>query len=119
MRNAIILLTAIGLLNGCMLGLRQLVPVQPERPKQIQRQTSSVNRVQLVPQEKYGETLLQLLGKVDSSTKKIRILQFNFFTDNPSLNYPKQVAAKLIEIHTRFPLVDIAVLLESKKDLEK
>ncbi len=71
----------------------------------------------LVPQEIYGEEILRLLDGVTAKTGAIRIMHFNWFTDNREDSIPKRVAAKLVEIRKQFPNLTIEVLLESKKDL--
>ncbi|MEK6774531.1 MAG: phospholipase D-like domain-containing protein [Bdellovibrionota bacterium] len=96
---------------------------QPETCKSDSgRNISSENeelQISFVPQELYYETILKLLDKVNERTKIIRVLQFNFFTDNPGNSLPKQIAAKIISLKKQYPNLDIEILLESKKDLDK
>ncbi len=91
-------------------------------PAVSKRNVSSANhdpRISLVPQELYYETILKLLDGVNETTKIIRILQFTFFTDNPGNSLPKQIAAKIVALKKHYPGLDIEILLEGKKDLDR
>jgi hypothetical protein len=72
--------------------------------------------IRLVPQEVYGDEVLELLGR--KSQDGILILQFNFFTDNPGNSYPKQIAQKLVDIRKQSSNPSIVVALESRKDAD-
>ena len=52
--------------------------------------------VRLIPQEIYGDQVLDLLGR--RGQDGILIMQFTFFTDNRENSYPKRIAQKLVEI---------------------
>lgn len=87
-----------------------------------QRNMSSLNgdvRISLIPQELYYETILNLLNGVNHTTKIIRILQFTFFTDNPGNSLPKQIATKIVSLKKQYPNLDIEILMESQKDLDR
>ena len=70
--------------------------------------------VRLIPQEIYGDQVLDLLGR--RGQDGILIMQFTFFTDNRENSYPKRIAQKLVEIHEQNDRAPILVALESRKD---
>lgn len=79
-------------------------------------QTTGNPDIRLVPQELYGQKVLELLD--ERGKDGVRILQFNFFTDNRENSYPKRIAQKLLDLKQQHPDTPVVVALESRKDAD-
>lgn len=86
-------------------------------PGQLSYAQEDSPKIALVPQETYGDAVLDLLER--KGEDGVTILQFNFFTDNTPNTYPKRIAAKLVDIRQRNPKAPIVIALEGRKDANK